>query len=119
MDKGDEVQGDALNKQLFYSCDENYFLTEPAQMISTHFPAEPAWQLTKNTITEEEFQTQAFLKDRYFNLHMDLKYPKHCIVKSHGELELEFHLPEDRALNLDFQYLLFRLKSSATGNLPR
>ncbi|XP_076086199.1 uncharacterized protein LOC143056904 isoform X2 [Mytilus galloprovincialis] len=120
VDKGDEVKGDSLNKQLFYACDENYFLTEPDQMISTHFPTEPAWQLKTDVVTEEQFQTQAFLKDRFYNLHMKLEFPKICIVKSAGEeIELQFQLPEDRAINLDFQYLLFRLKSASSGNLPR
>lgn len=108
-----------MNKQLFYSCDENYFLTEPDQMISTHFPAEKVWQLKAKVVSEDEFQTQAFLKDRFFNLNLKLDYPRKCVVKSDGEMELQFQLPTEKSNNLDFQYLLFRLKSSASGNLPR
>lgn len=88
-------------------------------MISTHFPAEPVWQLKDKVVSEDEFQTQAFLKDRFFNLNLKLDYPQKCVVKSDGEISLQFQLPTEKANNLDFQYLLFRLKSSAAGNLPR
>jgi hypothetical protein len=36
-------------------------------MISTHFPAEKVWQLKAKVVSEDEFQTQAFLKDRFFS----------------------------------------------------
>lgn len=88
-------------------------------MISTHFPAEKVWQLKAKVVSEDEFQTQAFLKDRFFNLNLKLDYPRKCVVKSGGEMELQFQLPTEKSNNLDFQYLLFRLKSSASGNLPR
>ncbi|XP_069114562.1 uncharacterized protein [Argopecten irradians] len=117
---GEDVKGDQISKQLFYSCDENYFLTDPDQMASTHLPHDPIWQLKEVPVTEENFEERAFLKDRYFNLKLKLISPQKCVVHATGEVEIKFELPEDRYMNMDFQYLMFRLKrTSAQGSLHR
>nr|XP_022341994.1 uncharacterized protein LOC111135861 isoform X3 [Crassostrea virginica] len=119
VDRGDgELKGDQQNRQLFYSCDENYFLTDPDQMVSTHLPSQPQWQLLANPVTEDDFTENAFLKDRFFNMNLKLKKPKKCVVMCESETELIFELPKEKSLNFDFQYLLFRMKSTQ-GNLPR
>lgn len=119
VDKGDgELKGDQQSRQLFYSCDENYFLTDPEQMVSTHLPSQPSWQLLANPVTEDDFTENAFLKDRFFNMNLKLKKPKKCVVMCESEIELVFEIPKERSLNLDFQHLLFRMKSTH-GNLPR
>lgn len=119
VDKGDgELKGDQQSRQLFYSCDENYFLTDPDQMVSTHLPSQPSWQLLANPVTEDDFTENAFLKDRFFNMNLKLKKPKKCVVMCQSETELVFEIPKERSLNLDFQHLLFRMKSTQ-GNLPR
>jgi len=115
------VNADSVNKQLFYACDENYFLTDPDQMASTHLPSVPEWQLKRIAVSDNDFEETAFLKDRFFNLDLKLQRPKMCVVHSAtGETELSFELPAEKALDLDFQYLLFRLKrTSAKGSLHR
>lgn len=119
VDRGDgELKGDQQNRQLFYSCDENYFLTDPDQMVSTHLPSQPQWQLLANPVTEDDFTENAFLKDRFFNMNLKLKKPKKCVVMCESETELIFELPKEKSRNFDFQYLLFRMKSTQ-GNLPR
>ena len=118
VERGDSEKGDPSNKQLFYSCDENYFLTDPEQMISTHLPAEPAWQLRAQSVTEDDFTENAFLKDRFFNMSLGLSKPKKCVIRCENETEIQLDMPREKSLNFDFQYLLFRLKR-AQGNLPR
>lgn len=39
-----------------YRYEEHYFLTNPDQLIVTHFPDESAWQLLQQPITLELFQ---------------------------------------------------------------
>lgn len=113
IEGGDEQgKSDTNGKHLFYSCDENYFLTDPSQMISTHFPQIPEWQLLSKSIGQQEFEKQAFLKDRYYNLNLKLLQPKQCIVECRSEVEIRFEIPEDRVMDIDFQYLLFRHKNA-------
>lgn len=119
IDRGENVRGDPVNKQLFYLCDENYFLTDPEHLVSTHLPSNPEWQLLETPITDDRFEEKAYLKDRYFNLNMKLISPQDCVVRSmDGEIEFRFEIPMEKALQLDFQYLLLRMKSSM-GNQPR
>ena len=102
--------GDSTGR-LCYNCDENYFLTDPDQMAATHLPANPKWQLKKNPISLREFEEMTFVKDRYFNLRIrTLSHPK-CIVRSDtGDVELRFGVPKKTSLDLDFQYLMFKLE---------
>ena len=105
----DEDYGDVTGR-LCYQCDENYFLTDSDQMVATHLPAISKWQLKKHPISFREFEEMTFVKDRYFNLRLKiLSHPK-CLVRSDtGEVELRFGIPRKSSLNLDFQYLLFKV----------
>lgn len=102
--------GDTAPK-LYYLCDENYFLTDPDQVVATHLPNAPKWQLKHNPVSTEEFEKMTFVKDRYFNLRLrTLSHPE-CIVRSNtGEVEIKFVVPRKRSSNIDFQYLLFHGK---------
>ncbi|XP_021364892.1 uncharacterized protein LOC110457720 isoform X2 [Mizuhopecten yessoensis] len=117
---GEDVKGEQISKQLFYSCDENYFLTDPDQMASTHLPSDPIWQLKNKPVSEENFEERAFLKDRFYNLKLKLISPQQCVVHATGEVEIKFELPKDKCMDMDFQYLMFRLKrTSSQGSLHR
>lgn len=96
--------------RLCYHCDENYFLTDPDQMAATHLPANPKWQLKKHPISLREFEGMTFVKDRYFNLKLRiLSHPK-CVVRSDtGEVELRFGIPRKSKMDIDFQYLMFKI----------
>ena len=113
---GNSVNARSVNDapgRLCYNCDENYFLTDPDQMAATHLPANPKWQLKKNPISLREFEEMTFVKDRYFNLRIKtLSHPK-CIVRSDtGEAEIRFSVPKKTSLDLDFQYLMFKLDNN-------
>lgn len=87
----------------WYTCDENFFLTDPQQLIYTHFPEEPAWQLLDRTKTIKEFETMAFLKDRFFNLEMRvLSHPDCNIECKDGEVEILFGLHPEKSVNHTF-----------------
>ncbi|KAL8620040.1 hypothetical protein ACOMHN_015322 [Nucella lapillus] len=96
-------------KEYVYVCDENYFLTDPRQLICTHFPAAREWQLLNEPVSMAQFQRMVFLKDRFFNLGMSVISHPECVIHSQsGEVELSFGLPEEEASFLKFYYLLFR-----------
>ena len=108
-DDSEQKTGSKGEKEYVYVCDENYFLTDPRQLISTHFPAKKEWQLLNEPISMAQFERMAFLKDRFFNLGMSVVSHPECIVHSQsGEVELTFGLPEGEAGFLKFYYLLFR-----------
>ena len=100
--------------RVYYNCDENYFLTDPDQAVATHLPKTPEWQLKAKPVRTGEFEKMAFVKDRYFNLKLRTVSHHQCVVRSDtGEVELKFGLPRHKALNIDFQYLLFRTKDDS------
>ena len=107
-------------KEYVYVCDENYFLTDPRQLISTHFPANREWQLLNEPFSMKQFEKMAFLKDRFFNLGMSIVSHPECVVHSQsGEVELTFGLPSEDAAFLKFYYLLFRQENkSEPGSKP-
>lgn len=112
----DNVNGgsETGSSSLHYFCDENYFLTDPDQVVATHLPKTPSWQLKENTVSKEEFEKMTFVKDRYFNLRLRTLSHKQCVVHSDtGEVEIKFGVPRQSALNIDFQYLLFQLKDGS------
>ena len=96
-------------KKFVYTCDENYFLTDPRQLISTHLPFTHEWQLRKQTITPERFETMVFLKDRFFDLGMSvLSHPECVITSSNGHEEIFFRIPPSEGLYHSYYCLLFR-----------
>ncbi|XP_076472308.1 uncharacterized protein LOC143301800 [Babylonia areolata] len=124
IDDGDESEKKSTTeggKEYVYVCDENYFLTDPRQLISTHFPVQREWQLLNEPFTMTQFERMAFLKDRFFNLGMSIiSHPESVVFSHSGEVELSFGLPEEDASFLKFYYLLFRQenKSELTGSKP-
>ncbi|KAK3581412.1 hypothetical protein CHS0354_016273, partial [Potamilus streckersoni] len=91
------------NEDFCYSTDENYFLTDPQHLIYTHFPRIPDWQLLDPPKNQDEFQKQAFLKDRFFNLEMRLLSHPNCTVDvQDGEVEFFFGLNPQTAINQSF-----------------
>jgi hypothetical protein len=53
--------------------DEHFFLTPPDEMIFTHFPEAPAWQLLAHPIPLETFEKQAYVKSPFFKYGLKLK----------------------------------------------
>ncbi|KAL4221274.1 hypothetical protein ACF0H5_019537 [Mactra antiquata] len=86
-----------------YTCDENFFLTDPQQLIYTHLPEEPTWQLIDNKKSIQEFETMVFLKDRFFNLEMRvLSHPECNAEAKDGEIEILFGLHPEKSVNHTF-----------------
>ena len=77
------------------------FLTsDPQQLIYTHFPEENEWQLLDRTKSIKEFETMAYLMDRFFNLEMRvLSHPNCNIESSDGEIDILFGLHPEKSVN--------------------
>lgn len=96
--------------------EEHYFFTNPWELISTHMSNEDHWQLMEETVTMAEFEKQAFIRERFYQLGMKMlsaEYDKCSIDSENGETKLEFSLPNDRSKYYSFKYMLYRCDSTA------
>ncbi|XP_060563532.1 hillarin-like [Ruditapes philippinarum] len=118
---GDDVikNGD-LPFRLYYLCDDNYFLTDPDQFGTTHLPMCQKWQLRKDPLMQTEFETMAYVKDGYFNLHVQTLTHTQCIIVSDSnQVEIKFTIPQQSSLNIDFKCRLFLLEDGVEKRKDR
>ena len=55
-----------------FELNDIYFLSEPSQFITNHFPVSDAWQLLEKVMTRDEFEQSVELKDFYFKFGLEL-----------------------------------------------
>lgn len=72
-----------------YELDEYYFLPLPQQLIYTHFPKDPIWQLIKSPITVEQFEKQALVKSAFFKLGLRIVSHKDAVIKAKNEVTIK------------------------------
>ncbi|XP_023143463.1 kyphoscoliosis peptidase [Amphiprion ocellaris] len=66
--------------------DDFYFLTDPEELIDSHFPDEEKWQLLDAPIALEEFERRVFKTSAFFTMGLRLIQPHHFhIVTVDGE----------------------------------
>ncbi len=82
-----------------------YFAPPPDQLIYTHYPAEPQWQLFNPVIARAEFDQLPLLTPRFFGDRLSLADQRTGQLQSSGNLALSLGVPSDRQV-------MARLKSS-------
>ncbi|KAL4221741.1 hypothetical protein ACF0H5_019996 [Mactra antiquata] len=81
-------QGDGRGR---FSCDERFFLPDPKDLMVTHFSESPRWQLLDSPRPIETFEEAAYLKNRFFELGMQvLSHPMCEIHAQDGECDVLF-----------------------------
>lgn len=74
-----------------FACDERYFLTDPQDLLFTHFAESPRWQLMDSARPVVAFEEAVCLKARFFDLGMHvLSHPVCEIEAEDGEVEVLF-----------------------------
>ena len=69
-----------------FSVNEFYFLTEPIQLIWTHLPDKPEWQLSESPINMNDFKRMAYVREQYHKLGLILdEIHKGCVIKTSGQ----------------------------------
>jgi hypothetical protein len=63
-----------------YKYDESYFLTNPEELIYSHFPEDDRWQLLSRKVSVDEFQKMAYLKMPFFEFGLRLSSHKKCMI---------------------------------------
>ena len=109
--EGDEDDNEGETK---HQVNESFFLTDPDQMICTHLPDDVAWQLLPNPISQEQFETYAYIRERFFQLGMNMlpQSRKQCILHTiGGHIDLTFSIPRDKATDTAYHYLIYKNRS--------
>ena len=74
-----------------FKCDERFFLTDPKDLIFTHFAETPRWQLLDSPRHVDSFEETVCLKNRFFELGMQVLSHPLCEVEAQdGEVEILF-----------------------------
>ncbi|XP_076823906.1 uncharacterized protein LOC143469916 isoform X2 [Clavelina lepadiformis] len=88
-----------------YKYEEHYFLTDPDQMIITHFPDEPDWQLLPKPYTLSEFENSAKLWPLFFKLKLELcSHPAGVITTNdEGYVKIVLKVPSSTRYDAKFR----------------
>lgn len=88
-------------KKFIQRFSQSYFLRSPAEMIFTHFPKDPKWQLLKNPVNPSTFTKFPYLNGRFFDEGCELRsYPKKVTnINNQETFIVEFRLPENKLVN--------------------
>ncbi|XP_052771924.1 uncharacterized protein LOC128211311 [Mya arenaria] len=97
----------ASTEEFHYQLDEYFFLTEPAQLIFTHFPDDPKWQLLERTVSLEEFENMPHMKPQFFKYGLEFVSHRTAVVYGRGEISIRLRYPAHRlvvAFNFSIQF---------------
>jgi hypothetical protein len=76
-----------------YELDEYYFMPAPSQLIFTHFPEDPSWQLLDTILpTVEDFQNLVPVKPAFFKYGLELD--------SHTDATIQVERGEDLTIHI-------------------
>uniref|UniRef100_A0A0R3WS37 TGc domain-containing protein n=1 Tax=Hydatigena taeniaeformis TaxID=6205 RepID=A0A0R3WS37_HYDTA len=79
-----------------YILDTFYFLTNPSQLIYTHFPHDKDWQLLHHPITLEEFEALPLVKSAFFKYNLSLVSHRTAVILfSDPEVRVVIGYPKD------------------------
>jgi hypothetical protein len=67
-----------------YELDEYYFMPAPSQLIYTHFPDDPAWQLLERPLTLDEFENLVPVKPAFFKHDLLLLSHTRAVINCHA-----------------------------------
>ena len=73
--------GHVDGKKFIKSYNEFYFLANPELLITTHFPADDKWQLTKKKYTLEEFLKWPQIESDFYTLGFEKYFPEEGIIE--------------------------------------
>jgi len=68
----DSVDGQMSGDVIRYELDEYFFMPDPHQFISTHFPHDSHYQLLEKTVSLEEFEQLVPVKSTFYKYGLEL-----------------------------------------------
>ncbi|XP_062611451.1 uncharacterized protein LOC134273277 isoform X2 [Saccostrea cucullata] len=94
-------------EEFHYQLDEYFFLPDPHQLIYTHFPDDPQWQLLERPITLEEFENMPHMKPQFFKYGLEFVSHRTAVIYGRGELNVRLRYPAHKlavAFNFTVQF---------------
>jgi transglutaminase/protease-like cytokinesis protein 3 len=78
-----------------------YFLTPPEEFVANHLPNDEQWQLLKETIKKEEFDSFPFITSVYFELGLNKNFPKKGLLQvENNKVNFSLSIKEDYSILL-------------------
>lgn len=85
--------------------DEFYFLTDPAELMFSHFPENPAWQLLSRELSAREYESLPHLKSHFFSLGLHvLSQIQGVLYTQNGLLTLTLGFTKPTAFTYKISY---------------
>jgi len=75
--------------------EEFYFLTPPEELVWTHLPEDPAWQLLNASISTEEFEGLVYAKPAFFMNEIRIEGPLGGTIDADEGANITLSAPED------------------------
>jgi len=75
-----QAQQQASQDNVRYELDEYYFMPAPSQLVFTHFPDDPDWQLLERPIDLDEFESLVPLKPTFFKYGLHLLSHTNAVI---------------------------------------
>ena len=97
----------ATSEEFHYQLDEYFFLPPPEQLIYTHFPDDPKWQLLERPVTLPEFEKMPHMKPQFFKYGLEFVSHRQAMITGRGEINIRLRYPAHRlqvAYNFSIQF---------------
>ena len=94
-----------------YNLKDFFFLADPDMLVGTHLPEDSRWQLLPVPISQADFTSCVYLRDRYYQMGCSV-LANDCmnlvLRPENGEQTIQLGLPKSKSIAFDFKYLLFK-----------
>ena len=118
MEEDDHIE--TSEGETMHRVNEFFFLTDPDQLICTHFPLSPKWQLLREPFSYEKFENYVYVRERFFDMGVKMADDSktESVVKTEkGEIQIKFDLDKDVSKFLQFRFLLYRAKEVSRASI--
>jgi len=95
-----------------YELDEYYFMPAPSQLVFTHFPDDPDWQLLERPIDLEEFESLVPLKPMFFKYGLHLLSHTNAVIVCPAEQDVSIRIQCPQKKVSAYHQLLSSITSS-------
>lgn len=121
VDERNDESADTISKASFIryqhneEVDEQYFLPDPRQLIWTHFPDDPKWQLMRTPMSEKDWEDQLYVRERTHELELSIKrnmYGKCIVDAKEGKADITIWFPEKKGQGYEFKHSFKRIDKS-------
>ncbi|HUU28028.1 MAG TPA: hypothetical protein VM123_09465 [archaeon] len=80
--------------EFVFKFEDYYFLTPPEELVYTHFPADPSWQLLEKPVSKQEFIELPYLWPVFFKYGMKIiSHPK-SIIETDNKIQIMLYAPD-------------------------